>query len=64
MFIFNPKKIFFAKLSFFAQITKKSERLNWLSVLLIFFINNIISLVRDKYNKYNSEVTSQQTLTI
>lgn len=63
MFIFNPKKIFFAKLSFFAQITKKSEILNWLSVLLIFFINNI-SLVRDKYNKYNSEVTSQQTLTI
>ena len=39
MFIFNPKKIFFAKLSFFGQITKKSERLNWLSVLLIFFID-------------------------
>lgn len=64
MFIFNPQKIFFAKLSFFAQITKKGERLKWLSVLLIFFTDNIISLVRDKYNKYNSEVTSQQTLTI
>lgn len=61
MFIFNPKKIFFAKLSFFAQITKKGERLKWLSVLLIFFTDNIISLVRDKYN---SEVNSQQTLTI